>query len=583
MLRWLAGGSGNSSSAGGNGGGSSAGSDFIGKVLRVESHQVTVEEVIAEGGFSVVFRVKSSRGRRLALKRMAVNNDNDLYLARQEIAIMKALTDSPYSVTYLGSEVRQVSIDVHEVLILMELYEGTPVIDLLNQCLSAGRSLQEEKVMKIFLDVCQAVARLHHRTKPILHRDLKIENILCDSRTGNYVLCDYGSCTVRPMHPETLGASQCEEEIARFTTLAYRAPEMVSLFSGNTVTTKADIWALGCLLYKLCFFKTPFGEQALAIVSGQFTIPDSSTYSDQLHRLIRYMLEPKAESRPTIWQVCEAAFKLAGQRNPVQNVFNSVRPPAILPEAKRESDTKKTPKKQPASNYSTPSNSALTSSTSKPRHDVSITVTSISSRERPRARGAGAPPMVGGSGGPQSSPKTHTRVGSGPQQQYNTAAASSATVRSTPQQASGYVRWGQGSHLNPPSALYRNSRSLDSGLDEFGAVPFAVSPPSPQTRPPVHAAAQTQMQATQPSAVAASSFSGGYQATSPLTRHQRPDQQQLSQDLFGLTPFSQVPQASPVSAQSSQIAGQGSTASAPPPSGTHLLDEFGSTPFVACS
>lgn len=40
------------------------------------------------GGFSVVFRVKSSRGRRLALKRMAVNNDNDLYLARQEIAIM---------------------------------------------------------------------------------------------------------------------------------------------------------------------------------------------------------------------------------------------------------------------------------------------------------------------------------------------------------------------------------------------------------------------------------------------------------------------------------------------------------------
>lgn len=131
------------------------------------------------------------------------------------------------------------------------------------------------------------------------------------------------------------------------------------------------------------------------------------------------------------------------------------------------------------------------------RHDVSITVTSISSRERPRARGAGAPPMVGGSGGPQSSPKTHTRVGSGPQQQYNTAAASSATVRSTPQQASGYMRRGQGSHLNPPSALYRNSRSLDSGLDEFGAVPFAVSPPSPQTRPPVHAAAQTQMQATQ--------------------------------------------------------------------------------------
>ena len=124
------------------------------------------------------------------------------------------------------------------------------------------------------------------------------------------------------------------------------------------------------------------------------------------------------------------------------------------------------------------------------RHDVSITVTTISSRERPRARGAGAPPI----GGPQSSPRTHTRVGSGslPGQQQQYGAGRSAAAA---QQAS-YVRQGQGpagTHLNTPSALYRNSRSLDSGLDEFGAVPFGVSPPSPLTRP-VHAArAQTQV------------------------------------------------------------------------------------------
>ena len=55
------------------------------------------------------------------------------------------------------------------------------------------------------------------------------------------------------MHPETLGASECEEEIARFTTLAYRAPEMVSLFSGNTITTKADIW-VSIVSYYFRFF-----------------------------------------------------------------------------------------------------------------------------------------------------------------------------------------------------------------------------------------------------------------------------------------------------------------------------------------
>jgi serine/threonine protein kinase len=70
---------------------------------------------------------------------------------------------------------------------------------------------------------------------------LQIENILSDKH-GNYILCDYGSCTVQSMHPETMGAAKCEDEIARFTTLPYRAPEMVSLYSGKTITTKADIW-----------------------------------------------------------------------------------------------------------------------------------------------------------------------------------------------------------------------------------------------------------------------------------------------------------------------------------------------------
>ena len=138
------------------------------------------------------------------------------------------------------------------------------------------------------------------------------------------------------------------------------------------------------------------------------------------------------------------------------------------------------------------------------RHDVSITVTSISSRERPRARGAGAPPI---SSGGSSSPKTQTRVGSGSMQQVQQQYNASVSARSTPQQQqASYIRTrgapggggmsSNSQHLNTPSALYRNSRSLDSGLDEFGAVPFAVSSPSLQTRP-AHVAQQTQTQASQ--------------------------------------------------------------------------------------
>uniref|UniRef100_A0A158P579 Protein kinase domain-containing protein n=1 Tax=Tetranychus urticae TaxID=32264 RepID=A0A158P579_TETUR len=88
---------------------------------------------------------------------------------------------------------------------------------------------------------------------------------------------------------------------------------MVDLYCGKAITTKSDIWALGCLLYKLCFFSLPFGESTLAIQNGFFTIPDNSPYSTSLHSLIRYMLEPDPDTRPDIFQVSFMAFRLSNR------------------------------------------------------------------------------------------------------------------------------------------------------------------------------------------------------------------------------------------------------------------------------
>ena len=98
---------------------------------------------------------------------------------------------------------------------------------------------------------------------------------------------------------------------------------MVDLYMGKAITTKADIWALGCLLYKLCFFSLPFGESTLAIQSGQYSPPDGHRYSKHLVALIRYMLEPDPDRRPDIYQVSYIAFKLAGKATPVVNLHHS--------------------------------------------------------------------------------------------------------------------------------------------------------------------------------------------------------------------------------------------------------------------
>ncbi|XP_051525989.1 AP2-associated protein kinase 1-like isoform X3 [Myxocyprinus asiaticus] len=329
-------GSGPGSGAGvGGGAGSGSGGTFVGRVFTIGRYQVTVEETVAEGGFAIVFLVRTHQGLRCALKRMYVNNEHDLQVCKREIQIMRDLVGNKNIVGFLDSSITAVgSGDVWEVLILMDFCRGGQVVNLMNQRLQTGFS--ELEVLQIFCDTCEAVARLHQCKTPIIHRDLKVENILLHDR-GHYVLCDFGSATNRSQNPQAEGVATVEEEIKKYTTLSYRAPEMVNLYGGKVITTKADIWALGCLLYKLCYFTLPFGESQVAICDGSFTIPDNSRYSHDMHCLIRYMLEPDPDVRPDIYQVSYFAFKLAGKECPVQN-FHNLAIPAKLPEPIRASE-----------------------------------------------------------------------------------------------------------------------------------------------------------------------------------------------------------------------------------------------------
>uniref|UniRef100_A0AAX7VQ12 non-specific serine/threonine protein kinase n=1 Tax=Astatotilapia calliptera TaxID=8154 RepID=A0AAX7VQ12_ASTCA len=328
------------------------------------------------GGFAIVFLVRTHQGARCALKRMYVNNEHDLKICKLEIQIMRDLVGNKNIVGFLDSSITAVGAgDVWEVLILMDFCRGGQVVNLMNQRLQTG--FTEAEVLQIFCDTCEAVTRLHQCKTPIIHRDLKVENILLHDR-GHYVLCDFGSATNHFQNPQTEGVAALEDEIKKYTTLSYRAPEMVNLYGGNVITTKADIWALGCLLYKLCYFTLPFGESQVAICDGSFTIPDNSRYSHEMHCLIRYMLEPDPEKRPDIYQVSYFAFKLARRECPVPNLHNSPIP-AKLPEPIKASEAV-AKKSQNKARLTDP---------------VPTTETSIAPRQRPKAGQAQPQPISG--------------------------------------------------------------------------------------------------------------------------------------------------------------------------------------------
>ncbi|CRK87713.1 CLUMA_CG001503, isoform A [Clunio marinus] len=331
---------------------------FTGKVFQINKHSVVVEEILAEGGFAIVFLVKGNNSIRYALKRMS------------------NLCGHKNLIGYIDSSITHVGNGVHEILVLMPFYK-VHLLNLMNSKLNVG--FTEQEVLKIFCDICEGLSRLHHCQTPILHRDLKVENVL-QSDNGDFVLCDFGSATGKILNPKTHGVAMVEEEIKKYTTLSYRAPEMIDFYTlGQPITTKSDIWALGCFLYKLCFFTLPFGESTLAIQNGTFTISDNSRYSKQMHQLIRFMLEPDCNKRPNIFQVGEIAFLLSGRSNPIQNLYKQPIPnieQLIVPPF--ESEMKK------SSVLSTPK--AIIKAPLAPTvASLASTETSVTPRQRPKA------------------------------------------------------------------------------------------------------------------------------------------------------------------------------------------------------
>ena len=173
-----------------------------------------------------------------------------------------------------------------------------------------------------------------HNLKPaLLHRDLKVENILQASPTS-FKLCDFGSATiVNPKPPSTTQEIRAlEADLNRHTTLQYRAPEMVDTFLRRPVDEKSDVWALGVLLYKLCYYTTPFEEHGpLAILNVQYKIPPYPVYSSHMvgligqscsqHRKISVHSHPASilrehgAQRPTVFEMLNTVHRLRGTKS----------------------------------------------------------------------------------------------------------------------------------------------------------------------------------------------------------------------------------------------------------------------------
>ncbi|KAH8920733.1 kinase-like protein [Atractiella rhizophila] len=298
-----------------------------GTTVQVGEHLVTIEKFLSEGGFAHVYLVRSSKpigGLSLhVLKRVAVPDKESLKVVRKEVDVMKVLRNHPKIVNFIEATASNLPhSNGYEVFILMEFCAGGGIIDMLNTRLQ--NRLTEFEILKIFSDTVEAVAHMHYQNPPLIHLDLKVENILlAPGPPQTFKLCDFGS--TRPPLPQSPASvpelQALETEINRTTTLQYRSPELVDVWRRGGMAEPVDIWALGVLLYKLCYYTTPFEEHGpLAILSVQYKFPPFPAYSNEMKALISSMLQEHPSSRPNVYQVHERVCKLRGIPVRLENV-----------------------------------------------------------------------------------------------------------------------------------------------------------------------------------------------------------------------------------------------------------------------
>ena len=86
----------------------------------------------------------------------------------------------------------------------------------------------------------------------------------------------------------------------------FRPPEMLDDFSEFDITTKVDIWMLGCMTYFIVYKEKPFPDgEKLAITNCAYEMPIAENVSEKFLDLVRHMLTPNPSERPSALDILD--------------------------------------------------------------------------------------------------------------------------------------------------------------------------------------------------------------------------------------------------------------------------------------
>ncbi|CAH8462200.1 unnamed protein product [Schistosoma mattheei] len=274
-------------------------------VNRTPIHYVreySILELLGTGAYGKVFKATKDKmcHNSYAIKKVSTSQ---IFFGRTSNERQKCIDRILNEVNVIRQQLRHPNIvryyktflDSDHLYIVMELLDGVSLTELLISFKEKNIYFSESQIWNMFIQLILGLRYLH-KEKKILHRDLSSNNIMISE--GNKVtITDFGLA-----YHKTLNSNEIKSTVG---TLFYACPEMIQCLPYGE---GADIWALGCILYQMCTFTSPFqGECILStasrIVKGEYQsvkIKCPNQYSNLVDQIIEVCLKPDPAQRPDI-------------------------------------------------------------------------------------------------------------------------------------------------------------------------------------------------------------------------------------------------------------------------------------------
>lgn len=232
-------------------------------------------KVLGKGAFGKVSLALHKLSKKLValklLNKEFLKNETSKEKVMQEVRILKRFRHPNVVKLFETFESQK------HIVVVMELCAGG---DLLNY-VRKRRRLKETYAKYIFRQIIEGIAHIH--TKGVLHRDIKLDNILLDGK-GIIKIGDFGVSRIVTNINDKM-TEQCG-------TPAYIAPEI--LRDKGYYGFACDLWSAGVVLYAMLYGTVPFKANNMndlhkLIMKAKYTLKDD--ISEEARDLLKHLLE----------------------------------------------------------------------------------------------------------------------------------------------------------------------------------------------------------------------------------------------------------------------------------------------------